>query len=148
VKLGLIPYYFFVERNTGAKNYFAIPLARAYNIFRDAYTQVSGLSRTVRGPSMSALPGKVAIEGIAEIKGEKVFVLTLIQARNPEWCKRPFFAKYDPNATWLSELWPAFGEEKFFFQDELNHLLQNNRGQMYFEESEDEGFSIDEELVA
>ena len=148
VKLGLIPYYFFVERNTGAKNYFAIPLERAYNIYRDAYTQVSGLSRTVRGPSMSALPGKVAIEGIAEIKGEKVFVLTLIQARNPEWCKRPFFAKFDPKATWLSELRPAFGEDKFFFQDELNHLLQNNRGQMYFGEDEEEDFSVDEELVA
>ena len=97
---------------------------------------------------MSALPGKVAIEGIAEIKGEKVFVLTLIQARNPEWCKRPFFAKFDPKATWLSELRPAFGEDKFFFQDELNHLLQNNRGQMYFGEDEEENISIDEELVA
>src|SRR3972149_10381315 len=69
VNLGCIPYYFFIERNTGAKNYFEIPLERAYNIFRDAYQKVSGLSRTVKGPSMSALPGKIAVEGIAEIKG-------------------------------------------------------------------------------
>ena len=148
VSLGCIPYYFFVERNTGAKNYFAIPLERAYRIFREAFIQVSGLSRTVRGPSMSALPGKVAIEGVTEIKGEKVFVLTLLQARNPNWCKRPFFAKYDPNATWLSELKPAFGKNKFFFEDELNQIINSNYGQMYFDEEQENEMSFDPELVA
>ncbi len=122
VNLGMIPYYFFVERDTGAKEYFAVPLWRALEVYRDAYTQVSGLMRTVRGPSMSALPGKVAIEGIAEINGEKVFVLNFIQARNPDWVKRPFFAKFDKNATWLNELKPAFGE-KFFYEDELEEML-------------------------
>ncbi len=148
VNLGCIPYYFFVERNTGAKNYFAIPLARAYDIFRNAFIQVSGLSRTVRGPSMSALPGKVAIEGITEIKGEKAFVLTLLQARNPEWCKRPFFAKYDPEAIWLSDLRPAFGERKFFYQDELNMILRSNYGQMFFEEEPESEVTADSEMVA
>jgi KamA family protein len=151
VKLGCIPYYFFVERNTGAKNYFEIPLVRAYEIYREAYKQVSGLSRTVRGPSMSALPGKVAIEGVAEIKGEKVFVLTLLQARNPEWCKRPFFAKFDPRATWYDQLRPAFGKDKFFFQDELNQILVSQNGQIFFEnENEEEIIEIDEdsEMVA
>ena len=148
VNLGCIPYYFFVERNTGAKNYFAIPLERAYRIFREAFIQVSGLSRTVRGPSMSALPGKVAIEGITEIKGEKVFVLTLLQARNPNWCKRPFFAKYDPNATWLTELKPALGEKKFFYEDELNQIINSNYGQMYFDDEQENEMSLDPELVA
>ena len=124
VKLGIIPYYMFVERDTGAKNYFEIPLYRAHKIFRDAFTKVSGLGRTVRGPSMSALPGKVAIEGVAEIKGEKVFVLNFLQARNPEWVKRPFFAQYDENATWLNHLKPAFGKEKFFYEEELGNLLK------------------------
>jgi len=123
VKLGIIPYYFFIERDTGAVEYFAVPIARAFQIFRDAFTQVSGLSRTVRGPSMSANPGKVAVEGITEINGEKVFVLNFLQARNPDWVKRPFFAKFDPEATWLDRLEPAFGEEKFFFQDELDDML-------------------------
>ena len=36
---------------------------------------------------------------------------------------QPFFAKYDENATWFSELKPAFGEEKFFFEDELDEIL-------------------------
>ncbi len=148
VNLGCIPYYFFVERNTGAKNYFSIPLERAYNIFREAFVQVSGLSRTVRGPSMSALPGKIAIEGIAEIRGEKVFVLTLLQARNPEWGKRPFFAKYDPKATWLSDLRPAFGQPKFFYQDELNEIIRTNYGQMYFQDELDEEVEYDSEMVA
>src|SRR5690606_23544090 len=74
VKLGIIPYYMFVERDTGAKNYFEVPLAEAYNIYREAMKQVSGLARTARGPSMSAGPGKVEIQGVTEIKGEKVFV--------------------------------------------------------------------------
>jgi L-lysine 2,3-aminomutase len=126
VKLGMIPYYMFVERDTGAHHYFAVPLVRAVEIFRQAYNSVSGLSRTVRGPSMSATPGKIAIEGVAEIRGEKVFVLNFLQGRNPDWVKRPFFAKYDEKATWLDDLEPAFGETKFFFEDELEKILKRN----------------------
>lgn len=122
VKHGVIPYYMFVERDTGAKRYFEVPLAQAWNIYRDAMKNVSGLGRTARGPSMSADPGKVEIQGIAEIKGEKVFVLRFIQGRNPDWVQRPFFAKYDEEATWLNHLKPAFGEEKFFFEDEFEAM--------------------------
>lgn len=118
VRLGMVPYYMFVERDTGAKRYFEVPLYRCWEIFREAYQQVSGLARTVRGPSMSAGPGKVEVQGVSEIAGEKVFVLRFIQARNPDWVQRPFFAKYDETATWLNDLQPAFGEEKFFWQDE------------------------------
>ena len=32
--------------------------------------------------------------------------------------RRPFYAKYDPNATWMDHLKPAFGKEKFFFEEE------------------------------
>ncbi|GMU64167.1 MAG: putative L-lysine 2,3-aminomutase [Acidobacteriota bacterium] len=115
VKLGLIPYYMFVERDTGPKNYFEVPLARAYQVFREAYQQVSGLARTVRGPSMSATPGKVKVSGVQTVAGEKVFLLEFLQARNPLWVKRPFFAKFDPRATWFDQLRPAFGEDHFFF---------------------------------
>lgn len=123
VKLGLIPYYFFVERDTGAKKYFAIPLAKAFHVFRDAYIETSGLHRTVRGPSMSALPGKVVVEGLAEVNGEKVFALNFLQGRNPDWVKRIFFAKYDETSTWLDQLTPAFGDDKFFYEDELESML-------------------------
>ncbi|MEE9169165.1 MAG: lysine 2,3-aminomutase [bacterium] len=118
VKLGCIPYYMFVVRDTGAQHYFGIPLVRAWEIFQNAYKNVSGLSRTVRGPSMSATPGKVHILGVNEIHGEKVLVMQFLQARNPDWVRRPFFARYDEQAIWLDELKPAFGEEKFFFEDD------------------------------
>ena len=65
---------------------------------------------------MSAFPGKVRVSGITQIRGEKVFVLEVIQGRNPDWVYRPFFAQFDPKATWLNQLKPAFGEEKFFFE--------------------------------
>ncbi len=123
VRLGIIPYYMFVERDTGARHYFEVPLARAWEIYREAMKQVSGLSRTARGPSMSAGPGKVEVQGVAEVHGEKVFVLRFIQGRNPNWVQRPFFAKFDPEATWLDQLQPAFGEDKFFFQDEYDAML-------------------------
>jgi len=123
VHLGLIPYYMFVERNTGAKDYFEVPLHEVFEIYKDAFKSVSGLNRTARGPVMSATPGKVIIDGITTVHGEKVFVLNLLQARNPEWVRKPFFAKFDQNATWFSDLVPAFGKEKFFFEDELNEML-------------------------
>lgn len=116
VRLGIVPYYMFIERDTGARRYFELPLARCFDIFRDAYKQVSGLARTVRGPSMSASPGKVVVDGVTEVAGEKVFALSFLQARDPDWVGRPFFARYDPEAMWLNGLSPAFGASKFFFE--------------------------------
>ncbi|MEM1330028.1 MAG: lysine 2,3-aminomutase [Planctomycetota bacterium] len=110
VKLGMIPYYMFVERDTGAQHYFKVPLQRAWRIFTDAYASVSGVARTVRGPSMSCTPGKVLIDGVAEVNGQKVFVLKLLQARDPELANTVFFAEYDPHAAWIDELKPAFGQ--------------------------------------
>ena len=127
VSLGCIPYYMFVERQTGAKKYFEIPLVRVLEIYREAVKQVSGLARTIRGPLMSALPGKVAIDGVAEIAGEKVFVLSFLQGRDPDWCKRPFFASFNPDATWLNNLKPAFGEDKFFYENQLEEILTRQK---------------------
>lgn len=110
VRLGIVPYYAFVVRDTGARRTFEVPLARASAVISGAIRQVSGLARTVRGPSMSAEPGKVAITGVAEVSGQRVFVLELLQARRPELVGRPFFARYDPRAVWLDELEPAFAD--------------------------------------
>ena len=123
--MGMIPYYMFVERDTGPRDYFAVPLARACEVFRDAYRSVSGLCRTVRGPSMSATPGKVCVDGVAEVAGQQVFVLHMIQARDPGLVGKPFFARFDPDAVWLSDLAPAFAA-RFPFEappDELPGLL-------------------------
>jgi len=107
-RMGMVPYYMFVERDTGPQGYFAVPLARGHQIFRDAYANVSGLCRTVRGPSMSATPGKVCVDGVVDVASEKVFALHMIQARNPDLVGKPFFARFDPTAIWLSDLVPAF----------------------------------------
>jgi KamA family protein len=122
VRLGAVPYYMFVERVTGPKGYFEVPLARAFEVFNEAYRRVSGLGRTVRGPSMSATPGKVLIDGVSTIRGEKVFVLKFIQGRDHDWVGEPFYARFDPQATWFSQLRPAFGEREFFFEKRLREI--------------------------
>jgi KamA family protein len=140
VRLGLIPYYMFVERDTGARNYFEVPLVRAYEICREAYACVSGLSRSVQGPSMSAFPGKVQILGVITLRDlmddrmidalrvaaagvsidpdEPALVCDFIQARDPTWVRTPFFAGFDPGATWFDQLRPAFGKKTFQFECE------------------------------
>ena len=122
VRLGIVPYYMFVERDTGPRQYFEVPLVRCWEVFRGAIQQVSGLGRTVRGPSMSATPGKVEVLGVQEVAGEKVFVLRFLQGRDPDWVGQPFFAKFDPGATWLDQLEPAFGAESFFFEEGFRAL--------------------------
>lgn len=125
VQLGAIPYYMFVERDTGPRHYFEVPLARAQRIYTDAISRVSGLARTVRGPSMSATPGKIVIDGVATVGRERVFVLQFLQARDPAWVGRPFFARWDPHATWFDQLEPAFGEREFFYEAEMRRIAED-----------------------
>lgn len=129
VNMGMIPYYMFVERDTGSQHYFEVPLVKTWEIFQKAYQQVSGICRTVRGPSMSCTPGKVQILGVQDITinghSEKVFVLQMIQGRNPDWVNRPFFAKYDPEAMWMDDLKPAFSDQ-FFFEPELEEMVESS----------------------
>lgn len=126
IDLGCIPYYCFVARDTGAKHFFEVPLERCWKIFSNAYRSVSGICRTVRGPSMSDTPGKIQVLGVAEVNGEKVFVLRFLQGRNPRWVNKPFFAAYDPKATWFDQLKPAFGETEFFFEREKTYAKSLN----------------------
>lgn len=115
VELGCVPYYMFVVRDTGAQHYFGIPLVRAYDLFQEAYQKVSGLARTVRGPSMSANPGKIQVLGVQVVGGKKVIMLNMLQARNPKLALQPFFAEYDEDAIWIDDLKPAFAD-KFIFE--------------------------------
>jgi L-lysine 2,3-aminomutase len=125
VNLNCIPYYMFIPRDTGAQDYFAVTLENAWHIFREAYQEVSGVCRTVRGPSMSCTPGKVQILGVSEVMKKKVFVLRMLQGRNPDWVGKPFFAEYNKDAVWLDDLKPAFGEDKFFYEAELEQITQD-----------------------
>ena len=116
VEMGIVPYYMFIARNTGAQRYFALPLIKAWDVYKKAYKNVSGLSRTVRGPIMSTDPGKIQILGPVNIGKEKVLCLQFIQARNPDWVDKLFFAEYNETAIWRNELIPAFGEKNFFYE--------------------------------
>jgi L-lysine 2,3-aminomutase len=115
VRNRVAPYYMFVERDTGARRYYGLPLARAVEIYRGALQQVSGLGRTARGPVMSATPGKVAIDGVVDLDGGPAFALRMLQARRPELVGRPFFAAYDPDAQWWDELRPYGPRDHEFF---------------------------------
>jgi hypothetical protein len=55
-----------------------------------------------------------------------VLALCFIQGRDPDWVMRPFFAAYDREATWLDELRPAFGEDRFFFEAELEEMFEQD----------------------
>ncbi len=125
VKLGCIPYYMFLPRNTSTQRYFSTPLIQAWRIYQGAYRQVSGLSRTCRGPIMSTTLGKVQVLGTCIVQGERVFVLQFLQARRSSWTRRPFLARYDEEATWFDELEPPFGQDRFFFEKTRSyHILQ------------------------
>jgi len=121
---GAVPYYMFVARDTGAQEYFKVTLHRAWRIYREAVSMVSGLARTVRGPSMSAHPGKVRLQGLAKLGGRKVFVLDYLQARQAELVGKPFFARFDPEAIWFDELEPASPDDEPFFPDLDDSLTQ------------------------
>ncbi len=138
VNMGIIPYYMFVVRDTGAQDYFGIPLVKGWEIYRQAYQLVSGLGRTVRGPSMSAEPGKVEVLGPTMAGGEKVIALRFLQGRNPDWVDIPFFAKYDENAIWLDELEPAFGQKQWWWQTELQEIYKENRASGTLFQAEEE----------
>jgi hypothetical protein len=65
---------------------------------------------------MSATPGKILVDGIATVSGQDVFVLKMIQGRDPEWANRVFFARFDAQAAWLDQLQPPFDRPEFFFE--------------------------------
>jgi L-lysine 2,3-aminomutase len=115
VRLGVVPYYMFVERDTGARSYFELPLLRAFEIYRDAFSKVSGLERTARGPVMSTGPGKVVIDGTTELDSGPAFVLRMLQARERSWLARPFFAHLDEKAMWFDDLRPV-GANQWFWE--------------------------------
>lgn len=124
VALGMVPYYMFVERDTGPSQYFSVPLVRGLEIFNRAYAQVSGLARTVRGPSMSATPGKILVDGELTVDDSRYLVLKVLQGRDPDWVGRMFLARYDAAAAWLDELEPPEGEDEFFFAAPLRAMRE------------------------
>jgi L-lysine 2,3-aminomutase len=108
---GAVPYYMFLARDTGPQDYFRVPLDRAWSIFATAYAALPGLARTVRGPVMSATPGKVVVDHAEAIPGDRtVLHLRFLQARDARLVGRPFRAWMPAGASWLSDLEPLPAE--------------------------------------
>ena len=122
VELGMVPYYMFVLRDTGPKQFFEVPLIKAWEIYTQASLQLSGLAKTVRGPVMSTGPGKIELTGVADVEGQSVFVFRFIQARDPRWVNRPFFGTFKDDATWIDNVSPAFGAAEFFFSEDYRRM--------------------------
>ncbi|MDD5286328.1 MAG: 4Fe-4S cluster-binding domain-containing protein [Desulfuromonadaceae bacterium] len=117
VRQGVVPYYQFVVRDTGARHYFALPLVEALEIYREAYSSVSGICRTVRGPCMSTPQGKVQLIDVQELQGEKTLLLHYIQTPFADQVLRTFFAVYDEKAEWFTDLKPLRPEDASFFRN-------------------------------
>jgi hypothetical protein len=64
---------------------------------------------------MSCFPGKCHILGVTEVGGQQAFCLEFLQAREPDLVRRPFFAQYDPKATWYDQLKPLTKDDEPFF---------------------------------
>nr|UMM61367.1 Tsk6 [Streptomyces tasikensis] len=109
---GLVPYYMFVARDTGPHAYYRVPLADAVDIFQDAYRELPGLARTVRGPVMSTTVGKAVVDGVEQLPDGRWFRLRLLQARDPRLVGRPFRAPWSPDAAWLDDLRPEAGDDE------------------------------------
>lgn len=112
VSLGLIPYYMFIERETGPYNYFEIPLAEVYRIYQEAIRETGSFAKTVTAPVMSAAMGKVQIMGVIKnpLDGKKYFMLQYVRHRDYRETFQPFFMKYDERATWVTQLEEAVVE--------------------------------------
>lgn len=109
IGLGLIPYYMFVERETGPHEYFSVPLARVYEIYQNAIKTANSFAKTVIAPVMSARKGKVQILGKIDnpVDGKSYFILQYVRHRDFSKTYKPFLKHYDTTSTWVDQLKPV-----------------------------------------
>jgi len=106
VNLGLVPYYMFIERETGPYEYFGLPIAKVHDIYHNAVRNSASFAKTVTAPVMSASKGKVQVMGTIDnpADGKKYFMLQYVRHRDASKTFRPFLAHYDEEATWFDQL--------------------------------------------
>jgi KamA family protein len=106
VQLGMIPYYMFIERETGPYEYFSIPLADVYRMYQEAIRDTGSFAKTITGPVMSASKGKVQIMGIITnpLDGNDYFVMQYVRHRDYRKTFKPFLMEFDESATWVDQL--------------------------------------------
>lgn len=111
----------YCARPTGEHHYFAVSLADMNRVFQKVYRSLPSISRPTRYITQTSSAGKISLMGVAEVKGEKAFVLKFNESRNMEWMDKVFLAKYDENEKVIENLKPFEGD-KYFFEDELAFL--------------------------
>lgn len=104
VKLGLIPYYMFLESSFSLTDYFKVPICQALSIFTGAQKKISGLCRTVRGPVYNHSDQKLLIDGTIELNGKKVFLLKVLHSLESNRIGAILITKYCENASSLEQL--------------------------------------------
>jgi L-lysine 2,3-aminomutase len=109
VALGMIPYYMFVERQTGPFDYYSLPLSEVYHIYQEAIRSSASFAKTVTAPVMSASKGKVQIMGTINnpSDNEKYFILQYVRHRDHTKTFKPFLMRYDTTSTWVDQLEPV-----------------------------------------
>ena len=80
--------------------------------------EVTEISQKIQKKATLAIYAAADMQTFGVIVGQKAMSMKFLQARNPDWACRTFLAKYDENAIWLDDLKPAFGGEKFFFEND------------------------------
>ncbi len=119
--LGVGFHSMYCARPTGEHHYFTAPLADISKIFSKVYRTLASMNRPSRYITMTSSAGKTSLLGTAVINGEKVFALKFNEARNMEWMDTTFFAQYDEQENTIEKLKP-FGNDKYFFEDELKEI--------------------------
>ena len=113
-ELGVIPYYMFVERDTGARHYFQLDLLQCWSTFSDAKRRVGGLARSARGPVMSAVAGKIEVLSAERRADEIRYQLRYVRARNEANVGPIFSAISSGPAYWVTDLQPLTDSDKYY----------------------------------
>ncbi len=114
VKLGLVPYYLFVEANHNVENCFRIPLAQSLKLFQEAQSITTGLARTIRGPVFMNDHFRILIDGTMEIDHKKYFVLKNLQSPPHEASENVIkLLPYDSNTRDLGDLIKLFSTKSY-----------------------------------
>ena len=119
VQMGCIPYYMFAVRDTGGAALLWRAAGEGVQAVPGGLQEGERLGQDRPGSEHVGHTGQGADRRHAHHKRQKVIQLRFLQGRNPDWVQRPFFAEYDEGAIWLDDLKPAFGEESFFFEQEM-----------------------------
>lgn len=109
IKLGMVPYYMFMEAEHHPQNCFRVRPAEALRIFQNAQKTTTGLARTVRGPVFMYDLNRVLLDGTTILNGRKFFVLKSLQA--PPGCSSEGHIRlvpYDEEAMDLGNLYKLF----------------------------------------